>query len=117
MPSSEYYVEVTLKPLEAPADQNASDIIIVMVPRSQIDTHRAKHQTDEATIDQLIAQALAEKHAIEVSGRVTVGRGATLIEKSRFLSKRPREIEGRPPDYERDGFQGWICEENEASLE
>ena len=40
-----------------------------------------------------------------------------LIEKSRFLSERPRKIEGRPPDYERDGFQGWIFEENEASLE
>ena len=118
MPSTENYVEVTLKPLDASADQSGGEnIIIVMVPRSQIDTHRAEHQTNEAAIDQLIAQALAEKRAVEISGRVTVGGGPNLIEKSRFLSERPRKIEGRSPDYERDGFQGWIFEENEASLE
>jgi hypothetical protein len=118
MPFAENYVEVTLKPLDAPVDQSGSrNIIIVMVPQSQIDTHRAEHQTDEAAIDQLLAQALAENRAIEITGRVAVGGGPNLIKKSRFLSTRPRKIAGRSPDYERDGFQVWICEENEASLE
>ena len=112
MPSTENYVQLTFKPLDAPSDQSGrKNIIIVMVPQSQIDTHRAEHQIrEEAAIDQLIAQALAEKRAVEVSGRVTVVGGPSLIEKSRFLSERPREIECRSPDYERDGFQGWILE-------
>lgn len=90
MPSTEVYIEVTLKPLDASANQTGSkDIIIVLVPRSQVDTHRAEHQAQEVAIDQLIAQALAEKRALEISGRVTGVAGPNPIEKSRFLSERP----------------------------
>jgi hypothetical protein len=116
MASAESYVEVTLNPPTAPANQSGSkNIIIVLVPRSQIDAHRAEHQAQEPAVDQLIAQALAEKRALDVSGRVTVFGGPNLIEKSRFLSERPRIIESRSPDYESDGFKGWIFEENQSS--
>jgi hypothetical protein len=109
VPSTENYVEVTLKPLDAPANQSGhKNIIIFLVPRSQIDTHRAEHQEQEAAIDQLIAQALAEERALDALGRVTVSGGPNPIEKSKFLSERPGIIERRSPDYERDGFQGWF---------
>ena len=50
-------------------------------------------RTGGPSVDQLISQALAEKRAVDVSGRVTVVGGPNLIEKSRFLSERPRIIE------------------------
>ena len=64
MPYTKNYVEVILKPLGAPANQRDSkSIIIVQVPRSQIDAHRAGHQAPEAVTDELIAQALGERRA------------------------------------------------------
>lgn len=109
VPSTENYVEVTLKPLDAPANQSGSkNIIILLVPRSEIDNHRAEHQEKEAAIDQLIAQALAEERALDALGRLTISGGSSPIERSKFLSERPGIIEGRSPDYERDGFQGWF---------
>ena len=113
MLSLENYVEVTLKPLDAPAKQSASNFMIVLVPRSQIENYRAKHQTQEAVIDELIAQALAEELAPDISERA--GR-ANIIQKSKFLPRRPRMIEGRTPDYDLDGFRGWIFEESIDSV-
>jgi hypothetical protein len=105
VPSAEIYVEVILKPSAASANQAGSkDIIIVKVPRSQIESHRAEHQAQEVAIDRLIAQALAEKRASDISQRV----GLNLIERSRSLSERPRILEGRAPEYDCDGFKGWI---------
>ena len=113
VPSTEVYIEVTLKPLDASANQTGSkDIIIVLVPRSQVDTHRAEHQAQEVAIDQLIAQALAEKRALEIQ-IVTGVASPNPIEKSRFLSQRP-PLEGRAPDYDCDGFKGWIFEKCEC---
>jgi hypothetical protein len=113
LPSTENYVEVTLQPLEASANQRGSkNIIIVQVPRSQIDTHRAEHLAQERALDELIAQALAEEHAPHISGRVICIGSAKLIESSRFLPERPLIIEGRSPDYDRDGFKGWIIQES-----
>jgi hypothetical protein len=109
MPSSENYVEVTLKPIDAPADQIGSkNIIIVLVPRSQIDSHRAEHHPGGAVVDQLIAQALAEGRAPDILGRGAGVGEANLVERSKFLSERPRIVEDRSPDYDRDGFKGWI---------
>ena len=90
MPSTKNYVEVTLKPLDAPLNQSGGkNIIIVLVPRSQIENHRAEHQAPEAVIDELIAQALAEKCARDISERVG---GANAIERSKFLPERPKII-------------------------
>jgi hypothetical protein len=105
VPSAEIYVEVTLKPPASSANQTGDkDIIIVQVPRSQIESHRAEHQAQEVAIDQLIAQALAEKRASDISRRL----GPNPIERSRSLSERPRLLEGRAPEYDCDGFKGWI---------
>jgi hypothetical protein len=108
MLSAENYVEVTLKPLDAPAKQMSNRFIIVFVPRSQINSFREKHQTEEVVIDELIAQTLAERLAPEIWKRT----GSTsVIEKSRFLPQQPQMVKGRSPDYDRDGFRGWIFEE------
>lgn len=113
MTSGKNYVEVTLKPFDAPAGQGGSkNIIIVQVPRSQIDTHRARHLGQEIALDQLIAQALAEERAPDISEFVTGAGSAKLVEKSRFLPKRPPIIGGRAPDYDCDGFKGWIIQES-----
>lgn len=104
--STEIYIEVTLKPLDASDNQTGvNNIIIVLVPRSQIDNHRAEHQVREALIDELIAQALAEGRVPDIGTRV----GSThLIERSKFLPERPKIVEGRSPDYDREGFRGWF---------
>jgi hypothetical protein len=113
VPSTENYVEVTLKPSDAPANQTGSrNIIIVQVPRSKIDSHRLEHQAQEAVTDELIAQALAEGSLPDISRAVTDVGGANLIERSRFLPERPLIIEGRSPDYDRNGFKGWIIKES-----
>ena len=113
MPSIEHYVEVTLKALAAQVNQSDSkNIIIVLVPRSQIVNHRAEHQAQEAVTDELIAQALAEGSLPDISRAVTDVGGANLIERSRFLPERPLIIEGRSPDYDRNGFKGWIIKES-----
>jgi hypothetical protein len=113
MPSIGHYVEVTLKALAAQVNQvDSKNIIIVLVPRSQIDNHRAEHQAQEAVTDDLIAQALAEGRAPDISRSVPEVGGATLIERSRFLAERPLRIKGRSPDYDRNGFKGWIIEES-----
>lgn len=109
MPSTENYVEVTLKPMDAPANEIGSkNIIIVLVPRSQIDRHRAEHHVQEAVVDELIAQALAEERAPEISGRGAGVGDVNLVERSKFLLERPRIVEDRSPHYDRDGFKGWI---------
>jgi hypothetical protein len=113
MLSAENYVEVTLKPLHAPAKQTASNFIIVFVPRSQIKSFREKHQTEEAVIDELIAQALAERLAPDIWERTG---SPSLIEKSRFLPQQPQMVKDRSPDYDRDGFRGWIFEESIDSV-
>jgi hypothetical protein len=110
---TENYVEVTLKPLHGPAKQTASNFIIVFVPRSQIKSFREKHQAEEAVIDELIAQALAERLAPDIWER-TGSLG--LIEKSRFLPQQPQMVKDRSPDYDRDGFRGWIFEESIDSV-
>jgi hypothetical protein len=111
VPSTGNYVELTLKALDAPAEQRGSrTIIIVQVPRSQIDTHRAEHLAQDVALDELIAQALAEERAPDISERVIGVSSAKLIERSRFVAERPLIIEGRSPDYDRDGFKGWIVE-------
>ena len=110
MPATETYVEVTLKSLDPPANQKGcEDFIIVLVPQSQIDNHRAGHRAQEALIDELIAQALAEGRVPDITECV----GATnLIKRSKFLPERPLMIEGRSPDYDRDGFRGWFFQES-----
>jgi hypothetical protein len=109
MPSRENYVEVTLKPIGAPANQIGSkNTIIVLVPRSEIESHRAEHQAGEAIVDELIAQALAEERVADISGRGAGVGEANLVESSKFLSERPRIIKDRPADYDREGFKGWI---------
>jgi hypothetical protein len=91
------------------ADQSGTkDIIIVLVARSQIDSHRPDHQAQEIATDRLIAQGLAEKFVLHISGQVAGRNGYGVIESSRFLCERPRIIEeaklaksalfvGRPP--------------------
>jgi hypothetical protein len=109
--STENYVELTLKTLEAPGQKSGGKtVIIVQVPQSQIDTHRARHLAQEVARDELIAQALAEERAADISGRITVGGSAKLVAGSRFVAVRPILIEDRSPDYDRDGFKGWIFE-------
>ena len=113
MLSAEHYVEVTLKPLHAPARQTANNFIIVFVPRSHIKSFREKHQAQEVVIDELIAQALAERLAPDIWERTG---SPSLIEKSRFLPQQPQMVKGRSPDYDRDGFKGWIFEESIDSV-
>ena len=113
MLSAGNYVEVTLKPLHAPAKQMASNFIIVFVPRSQIKNFREEHQTEEAVVDELIAQTLAERLAPDIWERTG---SPSLIEKSRFLPQEPQMVKGRSPDYDRDGFRGWIFEESVDSV-
>jgi hypothetical protein len=90
VPYTKNYVEVILKPLGAPANQRDSkSIIIVQVPRSQIDAHRAEHQAPEAVTDELIAQALGERRAPDISRSVKEPNGTSFIERSRFLPEQP----------------------------
>lgn len=70
-------------------------MIIFLVPRSQIDAHRAEYQEQEAAIHQPIAQGLGEERALDVLEPVTVPGVPNLMEKSRFLSERPGIIENR----------------------
>jgi hypothetical protein len=108
MASAENYVEVTLKLLDAPPHHTAGkNCIVMMVPRSQIDNHRSEHEAQEAVTDELIALGLAEMRVPDIS--------ANRIEGSKFLPERPPTIEGRTPDYDRDGFKGWIFDEPMAS--
>jgi hypothetical protein len=87
---------VILKPLGAPANQRDSKRgIIVQVPRSQIDAHRAEHQAPEAVTDELIAPALGERRAPDISRSVKESNGTSFIERSRFLPEQPLIIEGR----------------------
>jgi hypothetical protein len=104
--SDENYVEVVLKPMGPPVGQ--SDILIVLVPRSQIDSHRADHQAQEIATDRLIAQGLAEKFALDISGQLTGRNGHDVIKSSRFLFARPRIVEDSLPHYEYEGFRAWL---------
>ncbi len=104
--SDENYIEVVLKPMGSPVGQ--SDIFIVLVPRSQIDSHRADHQAQEIATDRLIAQGLAEKFALNIAGQLAGRNGHDVIKSSRFLFARPKIVEESLSHYESEGFRAWI---------